>query len=54
MTVNIDYTGKLVVVSGGASDINHGIAECFAEHGENVARNLILQILNYRDIKGVV
>ena len=44
MALNIDYTGKVVVVIGGTSGINRGIAECFVEHGANVAINLILQI----------
>ncbi len=37
MTLNIDYTDKTVVVIGGTSGINRGIAEMFAEHGANVA-----------------
>ena len=37
MTLNIDYTNKTVVVIGGTSGINRGIAELFAEHGANVA-----------------
>ncbi len=37
MTLNIDYTDKIVVVIGGTSGINRGIAELFAEHGANVA-----------------
>ena len=37
MTLNIDYTDKTVVVIGGTSGINRGIAELFAEHGANVA-----------------
>ena len=37
MTLNIDYTDKTVVVIGGTSGINRGIAELFAQHGANVA-----------------
>lgn len=37
MTLNIDYADKTVVVIGGTSGINRGIAELFAEHGANVA-----------------
>ena len=37
MTLNIDYTDKTVVMIGGTSGINRGIAEMFAEHGANVA-----------------
>ena len=37
MALNIDYTDKIVVVIGGTSGINRGIAELFAKHGANVA-----------------
>lgn len=37
MALNIDYTDKTVVVIGGTSGINRGIAELFAKHGANVA-----------------
>ena len=37
MTLNIDYSDKIVVVIGGTSGINRGIAELFAKHGANVA-----------------
>jgi NAD(P)-dependent dehydrogenase (short-subunit alcohol dehydrogenase family) len=37
MTLNIDYSDQIVVVIGGTSGINRGIAELFAEHGANVA-----------------
>lgn len=35
--ISIDYTGKTVVVIGGTSGINRGIAETFAQLGANVA-----------------
>lgn len=37
MTLAIDYAGKAVVVIGGTSGINLGIAEMFARHGAAVA-----------------
>jgi NAD(P)-dependent dehydrogenase (short-subunit alcohol dehydrogenase family) len=35
--LNIDFTGTTVVVIGGTSGINRGIAETFARHGAKVA-----------------
>ena len=37
MTIKLDFTGKVVVVVGGTSGINRGIAKCFATHGAKVA-----------------
>ncbi len=37
MNVNFDFTGSTVVVVGGTSGINRGIAECFAKNGAKVA-----------------
>lgn len=36
MTIEIDFAGKTVVVIGGTSGINRGIAETFAKHGANL------------------
>lgn len=33
----LDFSGKNVVIFGGTSGINRGIAECFAKNGANVA-----------------
>lgn len=37
MAITIDFTGRTVVVIGGTSGINRGIAELFATHGARVA-----------------
>jgi len=37
MAITLDFTGKTVVVVGGTSGINRGIAELFAKHGAKVA-----------------
>ena len=37
MSLTIDYSGQTVVVIGGTSGINLGIAEAFARHGAKVA-----------------
>jgi NAD(P)-dependent dehydrogenase (short-subunit alcohol dehydrogenase family) len=37
VAVNLDFSGRSVVVIGGTSGINRGIAEMFAEHGASVA-----------------
>jgi len=37
MSLTIDFEGKAVVVIGGTSGINRGVAELFAEHGARVA-----------------
>jgi NAD(P)-dependent dehydrogenase (short-subunit alcohol dehydrogenase family) len=37
MSLTIDFTGRTVVVIGGTSGINRGIAELFARHGACVA-----------------
>ncbi len=37
MAIQIDFRDKTVVVVGGTSGINRGVAELFAQHGANVA-----------------
>ncbi|MEL6584060.1 MAG: SDR family oxidoreductase [Pseudomonadota bacterium] len=37
MSITLDFTDKVVVVVGGTSGINRGIAELFAQHGAKVA-----------------
>lgn len=37
MAIELDFTGKNVVVIGGTSGINRGIAELFAKHGAKVS-----------------
>lgn len=37
MSITVDFTDKTVVVIGGTSGINRGIAELFAEHGARLA-----------------
>ncbi len=37
MSISLDFTGKTVVVVGGTSGINRGVAELFAQHGARVA-----------------
>ncbi|MFT5219169.1 MAG: NAD(P)-dependent dehydrogenase (short-subunit alcohol dehydrogenase family), partial [Gammaproteobacteria bacterium] len=37
MSMTIDFSNKTVVVIGGTSGINRGVAELFARHGARVA-----------------
>ncbi len=37
MSITIDFSGRTVVVIGGTSGINRGVAELFAQHGARVA-----------------
>ena len=37
MAIKLDFTGRVVVVIGGTSGINRGIARCFATHGAKLA-----------------
>ncbi len=37
MALKLDFNRKVVVVVGGTSGINRGVAECFAAHGANLA-----------------
>lgn len=37
MSITLDFTGKNVLVVGGTSGINRGVAELFAKHGARVA-----------------
>ncbi|NIR29571.1 MAG: SDR family oxidoreductase [Gammaproteobacteria bacterium] len=37
MAITVDFSGKAVVVVGGTSGINRGVAEAFAAHGAKVA-----------------
>ena len=37
MSITLDFTGRTVLVVGGTSGINRGVAELFAKHGARVA-----------------
>ena len=37
MAISLDFSGKTVMVVGGTSGINRGVAETFARHGAKVA-----------------
>ena len=37
MSLTIDFSNKTVVVIGGTSGINRGVAELFARHGARIA-----------------